>query len=702
MIEQIGKIVIDDTHYPGEDLYSDGAVEDEILEIVKSFPQAEYGKVIEERRSWPVFYHLSPLRENIVDWVPVKKDAKVLEVGSGCGAITGALARKAGSVTCIELSKKRSLINAYRHPECDNVTIKLGNFQDVEPELSCDYDYIFLIGVFEYAQSYIGGENPFETFMAIMLRHLKEGGSMAIAIENRFGLKYWAGCREDHLGTYFSGLEGYPEGGNVRTFTKKGLEEICKANGVGDYAFYYPYPDYKFMTTLYSDDRLPKLGELSDNMRNFDRDRLLLFDEKAVFDSIIKEEVFPLYTNSYMLLIGKTPEVKYVRYSNDRAPQFAVCTEILEQDGRRQVEKRALYEEAKAHVRHIEEAYLALSEIYQGSGLLVNHCEIKEDRAVLAYLSGKTLEELLDECLDKGNTADFYALTERYMEFVRLQKNKNICNYDFIFSNIIIDGASWHLIDYEWTFENDGSYSPDEVICRALYCYGLGSEKRKKLSYNIIKKEFGYDENAMDRLVTIEKEFQKYVTGRRMSTVEIRNAIGMPIIPAAFLGHRYAEELQRNRIQVYEDKGEGFREEESCFVLEGYREKEALSVKLSLAPDVKAVRIDPCIDFCMVTVKDLRVNGEEWNLSQKNIILNGNLISENTVIFATTDPGITVMMPKGFAGEGSVFSVKNAAKEAGEMQMDFEVIRISQDMAESLSQDGNNKKQGRTGKWFGK
>lgn len=702
MIEQIGKIVIDDTHYPGEDLYSDGAVEDEILEIVKNCPQAEYGKVIEERKSWPVFYHLSPLRENIVDWVPVKKDAKVLEVGSGCGAITGALSRKAGSVTCIELSKKRSLINAYRHPECDNVTIKLGNFQDVEPELSCDYDYIFLIGVFEYAQSYIGGECPFETFMAIMLRHLKEGGSMAIAIENRFGLKYWAGCREDHLGTYFSGLEGYPEGGNVRTFTKKGLEEICKANGVRDYTFYYPYPDYKFMTTLYSDDRLPKLGELSDNMRNFDRDRLLLFDEKAVFDSIIKEEMFPLYTNSYMLLIGKPPEIKYARYSNDRAPQFAVCTEISEQGGRRQVEKRALYKEAKAHVGHMEKAYLALSEIYQGSGLLVNHCEIKEDRAVFTYLSGKTLEELLDECLDKGNTADFYALTAQYMEFVRLQKNKNICNYDFIFPNIIIDETSWHLIDYEWTFENDGNYSPDEVICRALYCYGLGSEKRKKLSYDIITNEFQYDENAMDRLVVIEKEFQKYVTGRRLSTVEIRNAIGMPVIPAAFLGHRYAEELQRNRIQVYEDKGEGFREEESCFVLEGYREKEALSIKLSLAPDVKAVRIDPCMDFCMVTIKDLRVNGEEWNLSQKNIILNGNLISENTAIFATTDPGITIMMPKGFAGEGGVFLAKNAAKEAGEMQMDLEVIRISQDMAESLSQDGNNKKQGRTGKWFGK
>ena len=36
MIEKIGQIVIDDTHYPGEDLYCDGIIEDEILNIVKN------------------------------------------------------------------------------------------------------------------------------------------------------------------------------------------------------------------------------------------------------------------------------------------------------------------------------------------------------------------------------------------------------------------------------------------------------------------------------------------------------------------------------------------------------------------------------------------------------------------------------------------------------------------------------------------
>ena len=66
MTETIGKIKLDLSKYPGQDFYCDGAVEDEILEIVKNYAQVEYAGIIEERKSWPVLYHLSPLRENIV------------------------------------------------------------------------------------------------------------------------------------------------------------------------------------------------------------------------------------------------------------------------------------------------------------------------------------------------------------------------------------------------------------------------------------------------------------------------------------------------------------------------------------------------------------------------------------------------------------------------------------------------------------
>ena len=191
--ETIGKVTLDLSKYPGEDLYSDGVVEEELLKIARDLSPVEYAGEIDRRGSWPVLYHFSGQRENIVEWIPLKKTDKVLEIGSGCGAIAGALAGKAGSVTCVDLSRMRSRINAYRHAECGNLTIQVGNFTDVEPSLDRDYDLICLIGAFEYGISYVGGDHPFEDFLKIILAHVKPGGRVVIAIENKLGLKYFAG-----------------------------------------------------------------------------------------------------------------------------------------------------------------------------------------------------------------------------------------------------------------------------------------------------------------------------------------------------------------------------------------------------------------------------------------------------------------------------------------------------------------------------
>ena len=115
----------------------------------------------------------------------------------------------------------------------------------------------------------------------------------------------------------------------VRTFTRNGLERIFADCGMTEYAFYYPYPDYKFMTNLYSDEYQPKIGELSDNLRNFDRDRMVLFDERRAFDSILREGLFPLYSNSYLVVLGEKPDTCYVKYSCDRKRDYRIRTEIL-------------------------------------------------------------------------------------------------------------------------------------------------------------------------------------------------------------------------------------------------------------------------------------------------------------------------------------------------------------------------------------
>lgn len=303
MQEKIGNVVIQTQYYPGQDLYSDGEIEDRMLKIAQKYGDIEYSSVIAEEKSWPILYHFSHVRENIVNWLPITKKDHVLEIGSGCGAITGTLAEQAGQVQCIELSKKRSMINAYRHREKTNINILLGNFEEIEPNLVEKYDWITLIGVFEYSEKYIGTSEPYKEMLLRIKRHLKPNGKIVIAIENRLGLKYWAGCTEDHVGKYFEGIEGYANTEGIKTFSKKELENIIRKTGNWKIDFYYPYPDYKLPMTIYSDKHLPNPGELNNTRYNFDRERLQLFDETRVYDGIINNGLFQEFSNSFLVIL---------------------------------------------------------------------------------------------------------------------------------------------------------------------------------------------------------------------------------------------------------------------------------------------------------------------------------------------------------------------------------------------------------------
>lgn len=648
MVEEIGKVKLDYSRYPGEDFYCDGKVEDEILDIVKNLSPVEYGGVIEERKSWPILYHLSPLRENIVDWIPMKKSDRVLEVGSGCGAITGALSRKAGSVTCVDLSKKRSLINAYRHSECENVTIHVGNFKDIEPDLPRDFDYICLIGVFEYGQSYIGGETPFHDFLKTLMSHLAKSGRIVIAIENKYGLKYFAGCKEDHLGTWFSGIENYADGGGVRTFSRRGLEKIFKSCGVKESNFYYPYPDYKFMTTLYSDAYLPGKGELSNNLRNFDRDRMLLFDEKSAFDGIAEDGLFPIFANSFVAVIGGGFDVKYVKYSNDRAPEFTIKTEIARNAaGEISVRKYPLGNAAAEHVRGMAVAYENLQKKYKGGNLEINRCELVEEGgdlfAQFEFVQGTSLSELMDSCLDKGDLEGFHKYFKEYVERIGYNSEYPVADFDLIFANILVNKDKWTLIDYEWTFGKP--IDTRELAFRAIYCYLLEDEKRNKLNLDLILEELQITEEDAENFREQERDFQRFVTGKHMSMAQMRDLIGYRMMIPQKWVEKYHDSESVNKVQIYEDRGSGFKEEESYFVPEAYQGENLIELELTVSGDVLILRIDPAFDCCVVRIEEMTFNGEMVPIDKKKVLaVNGRIARPSTLIFPTTDPNINIAL----------------------------------------------------------
>lgn len=686
-MERIGKVTLDDVHYPGEDLYSDGAVEDHIMDLVRTYPQEEYPQVIAREQDWAVMYHLSHERENILSWYPFAPRAKVLEVGSGCGAVTGAVSASAESVTCIDLSKKRSQVNAERHRDSANITIRLGNFQDVEKDLDNDFDYATLIGVFEYGRGYIGGEKPYHGFLTTVMKHVRPGGKLLLAIENKFGLKYWAGCREDHVGAYFEGLEGYQNTKGVRTFTRPELIRIMEECGYHDYRFYYPYPDYKFPAVVYSDEYLPKAGELNRNICNFDRSRLVLMDEGKVYDQILESGLFGLYANSFFVEITKPQEeggegnlaghsqmeeqqerVLYTKYSSGRSKDFSIQTRIVRgMDGKNILYKKAEYPEGRAHMEHIAEAKQKLASLWQERGQLnANRCHIREGRIEFEYLQGVTVEEELDELLARGRieeAADVLgAAIARIRESARAEgfqmtpefeqvfgaaailpgePSFPVADVDLIFSNLLkTEDGTWHVLDYEWTF-----FFPvpvDFLLFRALHYYLETAPVRQEFGKKFdFYEKFGIAPGQQEIYLEMERQFQKFVAGGSISPGSLYHTMGKMAIP---LGELLAE-TDRRRVQVYLDYGNGFSEEDSYFIETGY--DKVLQYAITVPGDAVQISVDPALSACLIKDLDLAWEYGDGKKEPASYRTNGYQLEKNVYLFDNSDPKIIIKeMPK--------------------------------------------------------
>ncbi|MBW6474700.1 MAG: class I SAM-dependent methyltransferase [Anaerolineaceae bacterium] len=231
--------------------YSDGEdIEQRIATIIKQ--ASDLSVLSTELRQhctdWPSRYHLSGTRANILRPFVEVLSADVLEIGAGCGAITRYLGECGANVLALEGSPRRAAITRSRTRDLENVTVVAEKFDLFQ--CNHQFDVITLIGVLEYANLFTADENPTHAMLTRVRSLLKPGGKLILAIENQFGLKYFAGAPEDHLGQPMYGIEGRYSRNQPKTFGRKVLSDMLKQTGFAVAEFLAPFPDYKLPVSI--------------------------------------------------------------------------------------------------------------------------------------------------------------------------------------------------------------------------------------------------------------------------------------------------------------------------------------------------------------------------------------------------------------------------------------------------------------------
>jgi GT2 family glycosyltransferase/glycosyltransferase involved in cell wall biosynthesis/SAM-dependent methyltransferase len=323
--------------------YSDGdEVEEHISSVVDQAKDITVlsAELLQYCQDWPSRYHLGGIRSNIMrPFQDVLTGSDVLEVGAGCGAITRYLGECGANVLALEGSPRRAAIARSRTRDLPNVVVVSDRFDDFDS--GQEYDVITLIGVLEYANLFSSGDNPALSLLQRVRDSLRPNGRLIIAIENQFGLKYFAGSPEDHLGQPMYGIEGRYQKNQPRTYGQKTLFEMLRQAGFAHAEFMAPFPDYKLPVSIVTESGFTSGGFDAGALawQSVRRDpqlpELLAFSPELVWSPLAQNGIALDLANSFLVIAGMSnskrmdSSVLAWHFTSERSKEFCKETRFL-------------------------------------------------------------------------------------------------------------------------------------------------------------------------------------------------------------------------------------------------------------------------------------------------------------------------------------------------------------------------------------
>lgn len=235
-------------------------------------------------------------------------------------------------------------------------------------------------------------------------------------------------------------------------------------------------------------------------------------------------------------------KIVYIKYSNERDDKFKIKT-VIEQDdfGKRYVKKYAMTDAATAHIVGIEKHEKLLSQNAVGTKLIFNHCTLDNGFIDCKHVTGKPLSAILNQKIAQKDEEGTLKLIQEYcnqlqhmatepfvitedfeqvfgnVHFSEEQKSCKISDIDLIFSNILVDGNDWNVIDLEWTF--DFPVPVSFLLFRAIM-YG-GSRIQEFAERFSVFTILGIDSDIQAQFTQMEIHFQNWVKGSELPLADM-------------------------------------------------------------------------------------------------------------------------------------------------------------------------------------
>lgn len=520
--------------------YSDGdSVENYILKILdKVSDKSSNSEELEQYiKDWPSMYHLNKSRSNLLRFLEkyISLDAKILEIGSGCGALTRYLGEKYKDIYAIESSYRRALITRKRTYDLKNVKVFAINFNEIE--LNPEYDVITLIGVLEYSPLFMKRKTndmyePVYLVLKNVYKSLKEDGIVIIGIENRLGLKYWLGFKEDHTGKLYDNLMNYPllfQRNCPLTFSENEITKLLKNVGFKYIKFYYPFPDYKIPNIILSEDGCSLASQL--NLYNlFDSffidysgmRKYITVNEILIIKSIIKENLLRLFSNSFLILASIDNNLNFEKfifkkYTTYRKNNFVTELTLKEEDGKYYVYKEFIFKNCEISDRLIKHNINEKESYIKGELLIFDLIEYLGSQDLITKLI-EYLKIIKNLCIER-----FYINKKDEEGFELLDGN----SVDYTFWNIIREENYKNLIyiDREWEFTCN--IPIDFIVFRNLFYFSIKYITDLKVSffdliYKIMKEIFNnYKIERFIKIIKMEEKFQNFVINKKQDIFKI-------------------------------------------------------------------------------------------------------------------------------------------------------------------------------------